>query len=97
MKQQQRFKTDENIVARQIAGEMLLVPVQGNMANMQRIFVLNPVAEYIWKQLDGQKSLEDIHRELLDEFDVERQQADTDMKDFIQELLEAELVVTVHK
>ncbi len=95
MEQRQIYKKDEGIVARKIAGEMLLVPVHGNMANMQRIFILNPVAEYIWEQLDGQKSLDDIHKGLLDEFDVEQQQADTDVKEFVNELQEAELVVTV--
>ena len=83
----------EDVVTRQIAGETLLVPIYGDLANMERIFALDEVAAFIWEQLDGKKSLKDILDGVLDAFDVKKEQAETDIFEFIDELLKADLVV----
>jgi len=88
------FTKDENIVARKIAGEMLLVPIRGNLADMQRIFALNPVGEFIWNHLDGKKTVKSIRDTLLEEFDVEQAEAETDITEFIDELQSMDLLVT---
>ncbi len=87
-----RFRKKEEIVTRRIAGETLLVPIYGDLANMERIFALDPVAEFIWEQLDGERSLRDIRDGVLDAFDVREEQAETDIFEFIEELLEAKLI-----
>ncbi len=89
-----RFCKKEQIVTRQIAGETLLVPVYGDLANMERIFTLDPVAAFIWEQLDGKKSLKDIRDGVLDAFDVKKEQAETDIFEFIDELVKADLIET---
>ncbi len=86
------FKKKEEIVHRSIAGETILVPVSGKLADMQRIFSLNPVAEFIWRQLDGVKRLGDIRKEILDHFEVEEEQADSDIREFVTELLKEGLI-----
>jgi methyltransferase-like protein len=87
-----RFRKKEEIVTRQIAGETLLVPIYGDLANMERIFALDPVAAFIWEQLDGEKSLKDIRDGVLGAFDVKEKQAETDIFEFIEELLKADLI-----
>jgi hypothetical protein len=86
------FRKEENIVTRQIAGETLLVPIYGDLANMERIFALDPVAAFIWEKLDGEKSLKDIRDGVLDAFDVEEERAKTDIFEYIKELVEANLI-----
>ena len=88
------FVKNRDIVTRKIAGELFIVPVRGKLADMQRIFTLNPVAEYIWQSLDGRTSIEDIRRGILSTYDVEEEQADADIMDFITELLEADLILS---
>jgi len=85
------FRRNGDIVSRKIADEMFLVPVRGNMADMQRIFALNPVAEFIWQNLE-KKNLSDICKEVISNFDVSQQQAEEDINEFISELLEADLI-----
>lgn len=85
------FKKNENIVSRKIAGELILVPIRGKLADMQTIFTLNPVAEYIWQELDN-KNLNDIRNGIVSAFEVEKEQAESDVKEFIAELLEADLI-----
>jgi hypothetical protein len=88
-----KFLKREEIVTRRIAGETLLVPIYGDLASMERIFALDPVAEFIWEQLDGEKSLKDIRDGVLGAFDVRKEKAETDIFEFIDELVKADLIV----
>ncbi len=88
------FRKKENIVTRLIAGETLLVPIYGELANMEKIFTLDPVATFIWEHLDGNKSLKEIRDGVLNAFDVKKEQADMDISEFIDELVKADLVET---
>ena len=91
----QIFEKTENIVTRSIAGELFLVPIAGNLANMQRIFALTAVAEFIWERLDGRMSLKDIRSAVLAGFEATEEQADADIAEFIRELLKEGLVKEV--
>ena len=86
------FKKNKDIVSRKITGELFVVPIRGKLADMQRIFALNPVAEYIWQALDEQKSLHDIRDAILSHYDIEKEQAVSDIIEFIEELREADLI-----
>jgi uncharacterized lipoprotein YehR (DUF1307 family) len=89
------YKTKDEIVTREIAGETILVPVKGKLADMQKIFSLNPVAEYIWQQLNGDKSITEIRDSIIESFDVDREQAGRDILDLINSLLKEDLIVQV--
>lgn len=91
------FKKPEEIVSRKVAGETLLVPIAGKLADMQRIFALNGVAEHIWEKLDGTKTLGVIRAEMLDLFDAGTGQLDSDIREFITELLKENLLFMVQK
>ena len=86
------FTRNRDIVTRKITGELFIVPVRGKLADMQRIFTLNPVAEYIWDSLDGRSSLVAIRTGISETYDVTEEQADADIMEFIRELLEADLI-----
>jgi hypothetical protein len=86
------FIRNSNVVSRKIAGELFLIPVKGKMADMENIFTLTAVAEYIWDRLDGRKSLDDIANNVADRFDVEYEQAESDIREFIMELMGANLI-----
>lgn len=86
------FGRNDNIVSRTIAGEFFLVPVRGELSDMQKIFALNPVAMYVWQELDKQKNLRDICDGIVSTFDVKKEQAQSDVREFITELLEEDLI-----
>ena len=89
------FQKKEEILTRQIVGETLLVPIYGELANMEEIFMLDPVAEFIWNLLDGKNNLKHICENLLDTFDVKNDQAEADVSEFVNDLIEADLIVEV--
>jgi hypothetical protein len=90
------FKKKKEIVSREIAGETILVPISGKLADMQRIFSLNPVAEYIWNRLNGERNLQEISDSILSVFDMEKEQVDADVQEFIAELLKEDLITGVN-
>ncbi len=89
------YKKRADVVSRDIAGETILVPIRGQLADMQRIFALNPVAQYIWEHLNGEQTLEEIRSGLIESFEIEEERAERDLHEFIDELLEADLIVGV--
>ena len=80
------YKRSENIVSRDIAGETILVPIRGKLADMQNIFTLNGVGVYIWDHLDGKRSLTEILDLLLDHFEVSKLEAEQDILEFIDQI-----------
>ena len=86
------YRKKDSIVTRQIAGETLLVPIRSHVADMQNIFALNSAAEYIWQQLDGKQNLENIHQGIISNFQVENLQAQSDLQEFISQLVEAGII-----
>jgi hypothetical protein len=86
------FIRNSDVISRKIAGELFLVPVKGKVADMENIFALTAVAEYIWDRLDGRKSLNEILNNVVDRFDVEHEQAESDIWEFIVELMGAGLI-----
>ena len=89
------YQKKEDIVTRRIADETLLVPIRSHLADMQRIFALNRVAEYIWQQLDGKRNLKEIHTGIIANFEVEKDRAGSDIREFISQLIESGIIEEV--
>jgi hypothetical protein len=84
-----------DVVSRDVAGETILVPVRGDLADLQKIFTLTPVAAHIWESLDGERNLRDILDGVVDAFEVGRQEAEKDLHEFADELLASGLACEV--
>ena len=63
-------RPSEDIVAREIEGEIILVPLAAGIGDMEdELFSLNETGRAVWQKLDGRKSLGEIARELASEFE----------------------------
>ncbi len=82
----------DGVVPRKVAGETILVPISSKLANLQRVFALNPVAEHIWERLDGATTVAEIRDSVVEAFEVEAAQAEKDVEDFVAELVAEGLV-----
>ncbi len=92
MKPEARYRRKEGIAGREIAGESFLIPVCGTPVDMNNIFVMNPMADFIWQRLDGGKTLATIVAEIVEEFDVDSDRAGEDAGEFVTRLLQNNLV-----
>jgi len=75
----QVYRKDPNIVARQIAGEMILVPIRHTVGDLESIYLLNETALVAWQLFDGGHTLADIRQQIIQEYDVDEQQAGQDL------------------
>lgn len=95
MKQASKFRRKDRVAERRIADESFLIPVCGTPVDMENIFVLNPLADFIWARLDGERTLESIVSEISEEFDVTVGRAGADADEFVGRLLQQGLVEAV--
>jgi hypothetical protein len=72
-----------SIVTRKTGNEYVLVPVTDNIADMTSIYTLNETGAFIWEQINGNKSVEDIINALTAEYDIDNNNATTDVFSFI--------------
>ena len=83
---------NENTVTREIAGETLIVPISGKLADLERVFTLNSVGALIWQLIDGKVNLESVLVKVVEEFDVNRTAAELDLLELVGNLIDAGLV-----
>lgn len=88
------FRKKGESVTRSIAGETLVVPVRGHVGDLDAIYALNDVAAFIWEQFDEQKSVSQVVEAVCREFDVAREQAETETTEFIAALEAAGMIET---
>jgi hypothetical protein len=80
------FRKKGEFVTRSIAGETLVVPVRGQVGDLDAIYSLNEVGAFIWEQCDGRRSVTQVVDAVRDAFEVSREQAAQDTTAFISAL-----------
>jgi hypothetical protein len=76
------------VAARIIDGEAVIVLPESGQVN-----VLNEVGSRIWELIDGTRSVGEITEIIVAEYDVTAEQAERDISDFIQELVDNKMLV----
>jgi len=72
-----------SFVTRQIAGETLIMPVAGRVADLESIYVLNEVGSRIWQLVGSPTTAERIVEVIASEFDVPAERASEDVAEFL--------------
>jgi methyltransferase-like protein len=75
-----------SIVTRKTGNEYVLVPIANNIADMNSVYTLNETGAFIWEQIDGKKSVNDLIEALVNEYDIDEQTASKDVVSFIEEM-----------
>ena len=86
------YRKKNDLLERRIAGETIIVPIRGKLADMQNIFAVNVVAEFIWERMDGRRTVDQIAREVAGHFEVADSQALSDVLEFAGELDKSGLI-----
>jgi hypothetical protein len=80
------YKMKNKFVARQVGNEMILVPLTGNVAQMNELFTLNETARFIWENTKENTTIEDIEKLMIEEFDIDAITAMDDIELFMKRL-----------
>jgi hypothetical protein len=86
------FQKNDNVVSRKIVDELILVPIRRNVADMESLFTLNEVGARVYELIDGERSVRDICTVIVEEFEVEAEEAQSDVTAFLEKLLSIESI-----
>lgn len=88
------YKVSDDVVAREIQGEFILIPVTSGIADMEdEIFALNETGKAIWHRLDGTRTLKEVVEDLSLEFSGSPENIRNDALGLVGELLKRKMVV----
>jgi len=64
---------------------------------MGELLRLSSVAGFLWKELDGRKSFSDLVKNACRQYAVDAAVAERDVRNFLQQLMEWDLVEVIHE
>jgi hypothetical protein len=84
----------EEIVAREIEGELIIVPLTAGFGDMEdELYTLNDTGRAIWRLFDGQRDLSTVVAILLDEFSAPAAEIEADVVGLVTELVKRRMLV----
>jgi hypothetical protein len=86
------FLKEDNCVAREIAGETIIVPIKSCVGDLDSIYTLNEVGTLIWHLIDGQRNVGQIVETVREAYDVKSEEVTRDTVDFLSSLEKAGLI-----
>jgi len=88
------YDISDNIVAREIQGEFIIIPVTSGVGDLEEaIFTLNETGKAIWDSLDGKMTLKDVVKKISSDFDGSSSQIEKDVLGLIDELFKRGMIV----
>lgn len=88
------MKIKENFVLRELCGSFVVVAVGEQTLNFKGLIKLNETGAFLWKNMaENDVTEEELLQALLSEYEVEKDIAQTDIKEFVDLLKEADLLV----
>jgi len=87
-----RYVQKKEVVARQIEGETIIVPIRKGVGDMNSVYTLNSVGTSLWHYMAESHSVPEMVERICSEFEVTPGQALGDVEGFIGSLLEENLI-----
>lgn len=82
----------KDIILRKIGEDIILVPVGNALKDHNGFFMLTDSASFLWSQLSECESVKELAQRLYDEYDVTEEQALADTQEFIDKLVELDII-----
>lgn len=86
------MKIKKGYILREVAGNYIVVAVGEAVKNFNGIINLNETGAFLWKRLEQGATEVQLKSALLEEYEVEEQIAENDIKAFISKLTEKGLL-----
>jgi len=90
------YTVSEDVVAREIEGEIIIVPLVAGIGDMEgELYTLNETGKAIWSRLDGHTVLREIVEELSSQFEASAEDIKEDVTGFVSELVKRKILIEV--
>lgn len=88
------YAPSEDIVAREIEGEIIIVPITTGLADLEEeLFTLNETGREVWRALDGRRTLADVVDLLSRRFEAGPAEIERDVRGLVAELVRRRMLV----
>ncbi len=82
----------QSVVAREVAGETLIVPVRANIGDLASIYSFNATGSLIWRLLSSPRTVAELAHAVAREYAVDSLRAERDVAQFVSEMKSVGLV-----
>lgn len=86
------MKCNLQFVAREVAGEYLLVPVGKTTLDLNGMLTLNEVGAFLWEKLPGAENEAALVDAVLEEYEADRAEVEKDVSEFLGKLRELKII-----
>jgi len=77
-----RFRRNPHVTWSELEDECVLLNLSNGI-----YYTLNSVGRFVWESLDGSRSLAEVHRELVLQYDVDADRAEKDILELVDEFV----------
>jgi hypothetical protein len=88
-----RFVRNQEVVSRKIECELIIVPIRSGVGDLNSLYTLNAVGSVLWDFMSEGHTVAEMVERVCDEFDVTSSQAQKDIEEFLDSLVEEKLVL----
>lgn len=86
------MKVDSEFILREIAGDYVIIPTGKTVLSFNGLISVNEIGAFLWQQLQEEVTLEDLVAAVLNEYDVDEETAREDIEDFLDALVEGQIL-----
>ena len=83
------MRINKEFVLREIAGEYIIIPVGATVQEFNGLITVNEIGSMLWNKLQEEISLEELISCVTEEYEVEKEVAQSDIEEFLQKLEQA--------
>ena len=92
----QVYAPSEDVVAREIEGELIIVPLVAGMGDLEdELFTLNDTGKAVWDLLDGKRNLGEVSAALAESFEAPAGEIEADVLGLVEELAKRGMLVEI--
>lgn len=78
------MKVKDGLILKEIAGNYIIVPVSGELVDLNAMINVNETGAFLFKALENETTVESLSDALTKEYDVDLETAKSDTKDFLE-------------
>ena len=87
------MKVSKDFILREIAGEIMLVPVGAAAAKFNGLITMNEVGKFIFEALGEERDIATLTEMICAEYEIDKETAAADAGEFLQQLREVGALV----
>ena len=87
------MKVKDGFILKEVAGSYVIVPIGDNLVDFSAMITTNETGAFLWELLKTDKTVEELLKEILKEYDVDEETAQADILEFTKILNENKVLV----